>query len=101
MARDLQPLLGYSRWENFANVIEKAKMACESAGAPPSDQFRDITKGIAAGKGAEIQRVDFYLSRYACYLIAMNGDPAKSEIGQAQTYFAVQTRRQEIGRAHV
>ena len=96
MARDLQPLLGYSRWENFANVIEKAKMACESAGAPPSDQFRDITKGIAAGKGAEIQRVDFYLSRYACYLIAMNGDPAKSEIGQAQTYFAVQTRRQEV-----
>jgi DNA-damage-inducible protein D len=96
MARDLLPLLGYTRWENFANVIEKAKMACESAGVPPSDQFLDITKGIAAGKGAEIQRVDFYLSRYACYLIAMNGDPGKSEIGQAQTYFAVQTRRQEV-----
>ena len=96
MARDLQPVLGYSRWENFVNVVEKAKMACESAGVHASDQFRDVTKGIMAGKGAELQRADYFLSRYACYLIAMNGDPGKPEIGYAQTYFAVQTRRQEL-----
>jgi DNA-damage-inducible protein D len=95
MARDLLPLLGYTSWENFAKVIEKAKMACESAGVDADDQFRDVTKGILAGKGAEIQRADMFLSRYACYLIAMNGDPRKAEIGLAQTYFAVQTRRQE------
>jgi len=96
MARDIQPVLGYTRWENFANVIEKAKMACESAGVRAIDQFRDVTKGIVAGKGAEVQRADYYLSRYGCYLIAMNGDPGKPEIGYAQTYFAVQTRRQEL-----
>jgi DNA-damage-inducible protein D len=96
MARDLQPLLGYTSWENFANVIEKAKMACESAGVDAGDQFHDATKGIQAGKGAEVQRTDMFLSRYACYLIAMNGDPRKAEVGLAQTYFAVQTRRQEI-----
>jgi len=96
MARDLQPLLGYATWEHFANVIEKAKMACESAGADPDYQFREVTKGITAGKGAEVQRADMFLSRYACYLIAMNGDPRKPEIGLAQTYFAVQTRRQEV-----
>ena len=95
MARDLLSLLGYTTWENFARVIEKAKMACESAGVDADDQFRDVTKGILAGKGAEIQRADMFLSRYACYLIAMNGDPRKPEIGLAQTYFAVQTRRQE------
>lgn len=100
MARDLQPLLGYTSWENFANVIEKAKMACESAGVGPEDHFHDVTKGIAAGKGAEIQRVDMFLSRYACYLIGMNGDPRKAEIGLAQTYFAVQTRRQEVRDQH-
>jgi hypothetical protein len=75
MARDLLPVFGYSRWENFVNVVEKAKMACESVGVNPADQFRDVTKGIVAGKGAELQRADYYLSRYACYLIAMNGDP--------------------------
>jgi DNA-damage-inducible protein D len=96
MGRDLQPLLGYTSWENFANVIEKAKMACESAGVDAGDQFHEVTKGIAAGKGAEVQRNDIFLSRYACYLIAMNGDPRKAEVGLAQTYFAVQTRRQEI-----
>ena len=93
MGRDLQPILGYTSWENFANVIEKAKMACESAGADAADQFHDTTKGITAGKGAEVQRVDVFLSRYACYLVAMNGDSRKAEIGLAQTYFAVQTRR--------
>lgn len=96
MARDLQPLLGYTRWENFVNVIGRARMACESAGVDPSDQFLETTKGIMAGKGAELTRSDFYLSRYACYLIAMNGDSAKPEIGLTQTYFAVQTRRQEV-----
>ena len=96
MGRDLQPILGYTSWENFANVIEKAKMACESAGADAADQFHDTTKGITAGKGAEVQRVDVFLSRYACYLVAMNGDSRKAEIGLAQTYFAVQTRRQEV-----
>ena len=95
MARDLLTLLGYTTWENFAKVIEKARMACESAGVDADDQFREVTKGILAGKGAEIQRADMFLSRYACYLIAMNGDPRKPEIGLAQTYFAVQTRRQE------
>lgn len=96
MARDLQPLLGYSRWEGFLNVIEKARMACTSSGVDASDQFRQTTKGITAGKGAQVVRQDFYLSRYACYLVAMNGDTSKPEVGLAQTYFAVQTRRQEI-----
>ena len=95
MARDLLPILGYSRWENFVNVIDKARMACESASVDSTHQFLDTTKGIAAGKGAEVQRADVFLSRYACYLICMNGDPSKPEIGFAQTYFAVQTRRQE------
>ncbi len=96
MARDLLPMLGNTRWENFVNVIEKAMMACESAGVDPTDQVRETTKGITAGKGAELQRADFYLSRYACYRIAMTGDPGKPEIALAQTYFAVQTRRQEV-----
>jgi DNA-damage-inducible protein D len=96
MARDLQPILGYSRWENFVNVIDKARMACESAGVEFVHQFRETTKGIAAGKGAEVQRADLFLSRYACYLICMNGDTSKPEVGFAQTYFAVQTRRQEV-----
>jgi DNA-damage-inducible protein D len=96
MARDLLPILGYSRWENFVNVVDKARMACESAGVESIHQFRETTKGIPAGKGAEVQRADFFLSRYACYLICMNGDTSKPEIGFAQTYFAVQTRRQEV-----
>jgi DNA-damage-inducible protein D len=96
MARDLMRILGYARWENFISVIERARMACESASVESSHQFRETTKGIAAGKGAEIQRTDFFLSRYACYLICMNGDTSKPEIGFAQTYFAVQTRRQEV-----
>jgi DNA-damage-inducible protein D len=96
LARDLQPILGYSRWENFVNVIDKARMACESAGINQDHQFRETTKGISAGKGAEVQRIDFFLSRYACYLICMNGDGTKPEVGLAQTYFAVQTRRQEV-----
>jgi DNA-damage-inducible protein D len=96
MARDLMSILGYARWENFTNAIEKAMMACSSAGIGVHDQFRETTKGITGGKGAEVQRADFYLTRYACYLICMNGDTGKREIGVAQTYFAVQTHRQEI-----
>lgn len=96
MARDLVRSLGYLTWENFYSVIEKAKMACESAGTPPSNHFRDVTNMIEVGKGAKAKKADCFLSRYACYLIAMNGDPRKPEIGIAQTYFAVQTRKQEI-----
>jgi DNA-damage-inducible protein D len=95
MARDLLPVLGYSNWQNFRAVLEKAKMACDSSGAYSSDHFIETSKVMTGGKGAQIQREDYYLSRYACYLIAMNGDSSKPEIGTAQTYFAVQTRRQE------
>ena len=97
MARDIQPHLGYSTWESFSNAMDRAKTACESASVSVHNHFRDTTKEIAkAGKGATTERADCYLSRYACYLIAMNGDARKPEIAVAQTYFAVQTRRQEI-----
>jgi DNA-damage-inducible protein D len=96
MARDIQAILGYSRWENFVSAINRAQMACESTGLEPSHQFRETTKGIVAGKGAEVQRADYFLTRYACYLVCMNGDTAKPEVGLAQAYFAVQTRRQEV-----
>src|SRR3990172_9094638 len=96
MARDILRPLGYLTWESFSNVIERAQKACESAGVNPNNHFRDATKKVEIGSGASAERADCYLSRYACYLIAMNGDPRKTEIGIAQTYFAVQTRRQEI-----
>jgi len=96
LARDLQGLLGYVRWENFARVIEKAKTACETAGFELSDHFLDITKMVSLGSGAEREIADIALTRYACYLIAQNGDPSKDQIAFAQTYFAVQTRKQEI-----
>jgi DNA-damage-inducible protein D len=95
MARDVQPILGYQNWQNFEKVIEKAKIACESTGVNPDKHFIDVNKKITAGKGAEIDKGDYFLSRLACYLIAMNGDPSKPEIGMAQAYFAVQTRKQE------
>lgn len=96
MARDLQMLLGYARWENFAKVIAKASIACQNSGHEPKDHFRDVTKMVGLGSGARREVDDIALTRYACYLIAQNGDPAKDPIAFAQTYFAVQTRRQEV-----
>jgi len=95
MGRDLQRSLGYDKWDNFENVIRKGMQACEGSGVNPTYHFLDVKKVIEVGKGAKVERGDWYLTRYACYLIAMNGDPAKIEIATAQTYFAVQTRRQE------
>jgi len=95
-ARELQPLLGYSRWGNFELVIKKAIIACENAGGNVDDHFRDVTKMVSIGSGAARTVKDYVLTRYACYLIAQNGDSRKDEIAFAQSYFAVQTRKQEI-----
>lgn len=96
MARDLQQVLGYTDWRNFQAVIEKAKIACDGSGVQSAYHFVDTNKVIEAGKGAKLERADCYLTRYACYLIAMNGESSKPEVATAQTYFAVQTRRQEL-----
>ena len=95
-ARELQELLGYSKWENFEKVIQKAKDACNNVGEETGYHFPDIRKTIAMPKGAEKEINDILLTRYACYLIAQNGDSRKEEIAFAQNYFAVQTRRAEI-----
>ncbi len=95
-ARELQNIFQYTQWRNFENVIEKAKKACENAGEKLSDHFADISKTIPMPKGASKTIEDIALTRYACYLIAQNGDPTKPEVAFAQTYFAVQTRKQEI-----
>lgn len=95
-ARDIQEKLGYSRWESFSDVIAKARMACQSAGVDPQYHFQDTTKKVAIGSGAMASRADCIVSRYGCYLIAMNGESSKVEIGLAQTYFAVQARKQEL-----
>ena len=95
-ARELQSLLGYSQWRNFAKAIDKAKESCQNAAEKVSDHFADVSKTIAMPKGAEKEIDDILLTRYACYLIAQNGDSRKEEISFAQNYFAVQTRRAEI-----
>jgi DNA-damage-inducible protein D len=95
-ARELQDLLGYSKWENFEKVIQKAKDACKNAGEEVTYHFPDIRKTIPMPKGAEKEIDDILLTRYACYLIAQNGDSRKQEIAFAQNYFAVQTRRAEL-----
>lgn len=95
-ARDLQTQLGYKRWENFIEVIKKAIQSCENTEIPKENHFREVTKMINLAKGAKRQVEDYMLTRYACYLIAQNGDSKKEEIAFAQTYFAVQTRKQEI-----
>ena len=95
-ARDLQMLLGYTQWRSFAAVIDKAITACKASKCEPKDHFAHIRKMVDLGSGARREIEDIGLTRYACYLIAQNGDPGKEPIAFAQTYFAVQTRKQEI-----
>ena len=95
-ARDLMEPLGYARWENFTTAIHRAIESCKSTGYNESDHFRGVTKMVTLGRGAQRAVEDFMLTRYACYLIAQNGDPRKEEIAFAQSYFAVQTRKQEL-----
>ncbi|HEM3204513.1 TPA: DNA damage-inducible protein D [Streptococcus suis] len=95
-ARDLMPLLGYERWENFHKAIQRAMNSVETSDAKVSDHFREVTKMVPLGSGSERPVKDYMLTRYACYLIAINGDTNKEEIAFAQSYFAVQTRKQEL-----
>lgn len=95
-ARELMEILGYLRWENFKNALEKAKTACEKAGEKTTSHFADVTKTVDMAKGAKRKVEDMALTRYACYLVAQNSDPSKPEVAFAQTYFAVQTRKQEL-----
>ena len=95
-ARDLMALLGYDRWENFHKAIERAIDSCKASEIEPADHFRSVTKMVQIGSGAERAVKDYMLTRYACYLIAQNGDPRKEEIAFAQSYFVVQTRKQEL-----
>lgn len=95
-ARDLAPLLDYQQWRNFMQVIDKARQACEKSGRAVADHFADVSKMVDIGSGAQREVADVRLSRYACYLIVQNGDPSKPVIANGQTYFALQTRRQEL-----
>ena len=100
-ARELQELLGYKTWENFQAAIERGKTSCQSSGGKVQDHFRDVTKMVTIGAGAQRDIGDIMLTRYACYLIAQNGDPRKEEIAFAQSYFATQTRKQELIQARM
>lgn len=95
-ARELMPLLGYERWENFNKAVLRSIDSCGTSGINVSDHFREVTKMVSLGSGAQRAVKDYMLTRYACYLIAQNGDPKKDEIAFAQSYFAVQTRKQEL-----
>jgi DNA-damage-inducible protein D len=95
-ARDLAPLLGYNKWQNFEVAVQRARVACEQVGQVVTDHFTGVSKLIDVGKGAQRPVQDYLLSRFACYLIAQNGDPRKKEIAEAQTYFAVSTRQHEL-----
>lgn len=96
LARDLQQLLGYTKWDNFIKVINKAKIACDLSGNLVKDHFADVGKMVSLGSGSQREIQDIVLTRYACYLIAQNGDSKKEAIAFAQNYFAIQTRKFEV-----
>lgn len=93
-ARELMPLLEYSKWENFHQVIKRTMVACETSNNNINDCFSEVRKSIISGKGRESQKVDYKLNRYACYLIVQNANPKKKSVALGQTYFAIQTRKQ-------
>ncbi len=100
-ARDLQEVLDYTTWRSFHEVIIKARTSCQNAGVPVTDHFADVSKMVPLGSGAERAIQDIMLTRYACYLVAQNADPRKRPVAFAQSYFALQTRKQEMVEASV